>query len=58
MLFANLGAFKLQQVLGAVQGFFQGAVGIVQKRRIGQAPLLLLPDARAKRSGCTLRLRR
>ena len=46
VLLANLRAFQLQQVFGAVKGIFQGAIGVVEQRGVGQAPLpFVLPGA-------------
>src|ERR1700691_4501360 len=42
MLFANLRAFQLEQVFGAVQRDFESTVCVVQQGRVSQAPLALV----------------
>ncbi len=42
VFFANLRAFELEQVFGAEDGIFQGAVGVVEQRCVGKAPLALI----------------
>ena len=54
MLFADLRAVQLEQVLGAVQGIFQRAIGVVEQRRVGQAPLLLVLAGAGKAVGMQL----
>ena len=58
VLLADLRAIQLEQIFGAVNRILQRAISVVEQRRVGQAPLLLVLLARAKRSGCSLRLRR
>ena len=48
VLFADLRALQLQQVLGAVQRILQRAIGIVQQRRVRQAPLPLIVSGAGK----------
>ena len=54
VLFANLRAFQLEQVFGAVQRIFQGAIGVVEQRRVGQAPLPLVLAGAGKAVGMQL----
>ncbi len=42
MLFANLRALQFEQVFGAAERIFQRAIGVVEQRRIGQAPLFFV----------------
>ena len=48
VLFANLGPVQLEQVFGAVDGILEGAVGVVEQGRVGQAPFLLVGSRRAQ----------
>ena len=42
VLFAYLGAFKLEQVFGAMQRIFESAIGVIDQRRVCQAPFTFL----------------
>src|SRR5208337_4057513 len=45
-VWANLRAFQLEQVFGAVEGVFQSPIGIVEQRGVCQTPLpFVLPGA-------------
>jgi hypothetical protein len=54
VLFADLRAFQLEQVFGAAQGIFQRAIGVVEQRRVGQAPLPLVLAGAGKAVGMQL----
>ncbi len=54
VLFANLRALQLEQVFGAAEGVFQGAIGVVEQRCVGQAPLLLVLIGAGKAVGMQL----
>jgi hypothetical protein len=45
---------QLEQVFGAVQRIFQGAIGVVEQRRIGQAPLPFVLAGAGKAVGMQL----
>ena len=48
VLFANLRALELEQIFGAAERILEGAIGVVEQRRIGQAPLLLVLQRRGQ----------
>ena len=54
MLLANLRAFKLEQIFGAAEGIFERAIGVVEQRGIGQAPLPLVLAGAGKAVGMHL----
>ena len=54
VLFANLRAVQLEQILGAVHRILQRAIGVVEQRRVGQAPLLLVFAGAGKAIGMQL----
>ena len=53
-LFANFGAMQLEQILGAVDRILERAIGIVEQRRVGQAPLFLVLLCAGKTVGMQL----
>ena len=54
VLFADLRTLKLEQVFGAAQRIFQGAIGVVEQRGVGQAPLLFVVAGAGKAIGMQL----
>ena len=54
VLGADLRALQLEQVFGAAQRIFQRAIGVVEQRRVGQAPLLFVLHGAGKAVGMQL----
>ena len=54
VLFADLRAVQLEQILGAADRIFQRAIGVVEQRGVGQAPLLFVLLCAGKAIGMQL----